>query len=451
MGEIKNVLVAGLGRSGISASRLAYQKGMKVYACDRKKKSELESSLEAAFPEWLEVAAESDGLEFIDRIDTVVLSPGIPASCELVREAKKKGKKIIAEIEFASLFIDTPIIAVTGTNGKTTVTTLIGDILAEDGKNAPVAGNIGVALSDFAIQKFRGDFLVVELSSFQLELIESFRPSIAVILNVTPDHLDRYKSIDEYGKAKMNVFMNQQEKDVLVLNSDDEFTQSKIAPLKPRSFFFSKKEIDESGVFVKDGMIMFRNGKSAVPVFAVSEIRMMGVHNLENALASICCAFAAGVETDAIKRVLARFTPPPHRMEEVDTINGVKFINDSKATNVDAMKRALESFEKQVVLIAGGRDKKGDFKSLRHIVSEKVRILILIGEASQKLEDAFSGLVKMQRESTMESAVKSAFKCAGKGDVVILSPGCASFDMYRNFEERGDDFKNQVRALKGNA
>lgn len=442
-------MIAGLGKSGVSAAKLALSRGMEVYACDRKRSSQWNVKGET-IPSGVEAAFESDGFEFLNRTAGVVVSPGISFKSDFVEKALSEGKEVMSEIEFASRFVNVPLIAITGTNGKTTVTRLVTEMLCKDGMDAREAGNIGTPLSDIAINHFSGDFVVCEISSFQLELVSKFKPFVALVLNLTPDHLDRYSSLEEYMQTKARIFENQEAGDFAVINGDDALIRETIPNLKSEVFIYSRTKPQKNGAYVKDGKIIFSRNEKEMEIIPVSEIRMKGVHNFENALAGICCAMLAGAGEKSIAKVLSEFVPPLHRMEEVAKINDILFINDSKATNVDALKRALQSFTGKLVLIAGGRDKKGDFDSIRDDVASSVRIIIAIGEAGDKIEHSFSDVVQVVREKTLRDAVLNAYNIAVPGETVILSPGCASFDMFESFEHRGEEFKKYVKELYGN-
>ncbi len=442
------MLIAGLGKSGISAAKLALSRGMEVFAFDGKKRADAEDSIGTLSGD-IKISYESDGMELIDEVSKVVVSPGISFKGDFVKTARDRGKDVVSEIEFAANNLNIPVIAVTGTNGKTTVTKLIAAILREGGMNAVEAGNIGTPLSDIALGQRGVDFAVCEVSSFQLELIKRFKPFVSILLNVTPDHLNRYDSIEEYFGTKARIFENQDSGDFAVINADDPLIKENLPKLGGETFVYSRVNAVAKGAYVKLDSIFFRYGTQETEIIPLNEIKMKGAHNIENILAAVCCAMACKVNKESIAQVLGNFVPPAHRMEDAGEINGIRFINDSKATNVDALKRALESFSEKIVLIAGGRDKEGKFSILREEISAGVRLVIVIGEAGEKIENAFGDIVSVVKGETLKDAVALAFDNAEEGDVVLLSPGCASFDMFESFEHRGDEFKKYVRELNG--
>lgn len=442
-------MIAGLGKSGVGAMRLALSQDIKVFACEKKRASEWEKCGET-IPPQVKVEFESNGFELLDEVTDVIVSPGISYKSDFVKRAINKKKNVMSEIEFASRYTTVPIIAVTGTNGKTTVTKLINEILRKDGKESIEAGNIGTSLSEVVSQNFKGDYIVCEISSFQLELISNLKPHISLLLNITPDHLDRYDSLDEYADTKMRIFENLSDEDFGIINADDSLIMTKLSKLRGQTFFFSRTQSKIKGAYVDSGEIVFRDLKFAENIMPIERIKMKGCHNLENALSAVSVSMIVDVKKEVVAEVLEKFLPPSHRMEEVANINNVLFINDSKATNIDALKRALEGIEEKVILIAGGRDKNGDFASITDEVKSSVRLIIAIGEAAGKIEKAFSDIVEVFRAKTLEEAVNKAYRIARPGEVVLLSPGCASFDMFDSYEHRGDEFKRCVRKLYEN-
>jgi len=438
----KRVTVVGMGRSGVAAARALDGLGARVTITDKKPLKDLAAQVKALGSGRIVVEAGGHPERVFVETDLIVLSPGVPKIAPVL-QAKQNGIKVISELELAWILSGSPYIGITGTNGKSTVTTLVGLMLAKAQKKVLVAGNIGTALTEDITQLRNQDWIVAELSSFQLEDIETFRPHIAAILNVTQDHLDRYHDMAEYGEAKARVFMNQQKDDLLVLNFDDPdvkaFAQRTPATIIP----FSRLLRFNPGACILDKQLVV-NGK---PVLRVDEIRIKGVHNLENALAAAALSLAAGADIASVAAVLREYPGLEHRLEFVRKRNGVLYINDSKGTNVGAVVRSVEGFTQPVILIAGGLDKGSDFSPLYNLFMENVKLLILIGKAADKMEDALGSATETVRASSLKEAVRMAAEEAQLGDVVLLSPACASFDMFKDFEDRGKQFKDAVKAL----
>ena len=438
----KRVTVVGLARSGVAAARTLNALGAVVTVTDKKPADQLTAQIEALGSGAIRVEAggHPDGI-FIET-DLIVLSPGVP-NIPQVLAARQRGVKVISELELAWLLSDSPFIGVTGTNGKSTVTTLAGLMLQKAGKRVLVAGNIGNALTE-DIRLLRGrDWIVAELSSFQLEDIDTFRPSVAAILNVTQDHLDRYQDIAEYAAAKARIFENQTKKDVLVLNFDDPivkaFTKRTSAAVVP----FSRMQRFNPGMCVLNGYLEY-DGKR---LCRAGEIKIQGVHNIENAMAAAAMGLAAGADRESVAAVLREFPGLEHRLEFVREKSGVVYINDSKGTNVGAVVKSVEGFTQPVILIAGGLDKGSDFSPLYDLFRQKVKLLILIGKAADKMAQALGKATETVFATTLQEAVRLASAKAASGDVVLLSPACASFDMFKDFEDRGRQFKDAVKAL----
>ncbi|MGB9976751.1 UDP-N-acetylmuramoyl-L-alanine--D-glutamate ligase [Thermovenabulum sp.] len=446
----KKVLVVGLARSGTAACEELLKMGAKVTATDIKKEEELKEVIKKFEGKEIKFILGHHPLSLLDDVDFIVASPGVPLDIELFQKARGKNIPVISELELGYMFNKAPIIAVTGTNGKTTTTTLIGEILKNDGKNISVAGNIGIPFIQEADKKGIKDFLVLEVSSFQLENIISFRPHIAVILNITEDHLNYHKTFDNYIRAKARIFENQTEEDYLVLNYDDPIVFSLSKYAKSKIIYFSRKEELSQGVFVKNGVIVIKENQEILPILKAKEVGIKGSHNLENALASVAACWAARTNLNTMAESLRDFKGVEHRLEYVDTIDGVKFINDSKGTNPDAALKALEAIEDPIILIAGGYDKNADFKPFVKAFSGKVKKAILIGQTADKIEKAAreEGFYQIEKASTLKEAVEMAKNSASPGDTVLLSPACASWDMFLNFEERGKVFKEAVYSLR---
>lgn len=451
----KKVLVVGLARSGLAAARFLARAGAEVTGTDIKKEEELGAGIEEL--RQLGVRLECGKHPPIEKgfYELVVVSPGVPSDIPLLRAAKEAGIPVWSEVELAGRFIEEPIIAVTGTNGKTTTTSLIGYIFQQSGCNVVVAGNIGIpligevekALSD----KKKVEYWIVEVSSFQLEHIQLFCPHIAVFLNLTPDHLDRHKTLTEYGMTKVRIFSNQRKTDFAVLNLDDPWICSNLRALKPQSFWFSRRTVPDNGIGVSEGSIIFCKEGHKERVCSVEDIGIPGPHNLENALAGTAAALLAGVDIAVVAKALQTFPGVPHRLETVAVVNGVKYVNDSKGTNPESVLKALDSFNAPIVLIAGGRHKGSDFGELARKIKEKVKALILLGEAAPLIREAAMavGYDKIWSAASLKEAVVTAARIATPGDVVLLSPACASWDMFRDYEERGEVFKKLVRELQG--
>ena len=446
----KKIAVVGLGVSGVAATRLLCREGAEeVVAIDRRSKEGLSSALASlqGLPVCFVQAEDLSGL--FESVDGVVVSPGVPASRLPLEEIRRKGIWVIGEMELASRFVGAPTVAITGTNGKSTTTTLVGEILRASGWRTFVGGNLGVPLCEAVLSREVWDFVVVEASSFQLEGIERFRPRIAAYLNVTPDHLDRYPDLVSYRKAKERIFENQTAADDALINADDPNLSALPGSLHANVVVFSRlgRPGGRDGVFVEEDQIISTLGGREESVLPVARLQMVGAHNLENALAAAAIGLLCRSPLEVIRKVLGAFTGLDHRMEFVRELDGARYINDSKGTNVGAVVKSLEGMEAPVILIAGGRDKRGDFASLKELVGKKVRRAILIGEAREKIRDAWEGETEITLVDSLKEAVFLAAASARKGEVVLLSPGCASFDQFLNFEDRGQQFKRWVRSL----
>lgn len=440
------VSVLGAARSGIAVAGLLKSLGARVFVSDKKPADQASQQIETLTGLGVEheFGAHSDRL--FDA-DFIVVSPGVPSNLNLVQHAMKVGLSVYSEVEVASWFCKAPIVAVTGSNGKTTTTTLVGKIFEKSGRKTVVAGNIGFPISNYVSDMNEDAIAVLEVSSFQLDHVDTFKPKVAVLLNITPDHLDRYENYQAYMNAKFRIFMNQTEDDFAVYNHDDDAVDKHCTGLKVFRRPFSVKEKNTCGGFAEDGKVyLVENGE---PVFLMNskEIRIRGVHNLYNSIASALAARALGVPAEVIADTLREFPGVEHRLEPVREFKGVKYVNDSKATNVDAVWYALGSFESPIVLIAGGKDKGNDYSPLFELVKNKVRALILIGAAAPKMQKEFSDKTKCVMATSMEDAVAKARSEAKKGDVVLLSPACASFDMFQDYEHRGREFKRLVMEL----
>jgi UDP-N-acetylmuramoylalanine--D-glutamate ligase len=387
----------------------------------------------------------------LDQLDLVVVSPGVPANIIPIRYAERAGAEIIGEVELAARYLKGRIVAITGSNGKTTTTSLIGELLRDADFTVQVGGNIGRALISMVESSRDDGWTVVELSSFQLETIKTFRPSIAVVLNVTPNHMDRYETFNDYAAAKHRIFMNQSEDDVAVLNADDPTVSSWADGLRAKVMTFSVRTELERGVFLRGDELVFRWDEGEQDLLRVNEMKLRGLHNVENVAAALTVGIAANAKIESMQATVKHFNPVEHRLEFVDEIAGVRFYNDSKATSVDATLKALEAFANdpgKVVLILGGKGKKAPYAPLAPLVRQKVRKLVLIGEDAETIANELGESASFERASDMKDAVERSFNAAEKGDVVLLAPACASFDMFESFEHRGKVFKGDIADLK---
>ncbi|MEW6377276.1 MAG: UDP-N-acetylmuramoyl-L-alanine--D-glutamate ligase [Thermodesulfobacteriota bacterium] len=443
----RKVLVVGLARTGVATVKFLKTKGSMVSTTEVKPKEEMRETVQGL--EGMEIPMEWGGhqTETFLKADLIVVSPGVDLSIEPIQKALKKGIRVISEIELAYHFIDIPIIAVTGTNGKTTATLLIGEMLKEDGKKVGVGGNVGDPLILFADGGDRWEVLVVEISSFQLEAIEDFRPRISILLNITEDHLDRYPRYADYIEAKARIFSNQHSGDVAVLNRDDPVVMKCGERVKAKKVLFSLEENLEEGTFSNGQTITFRLGEKEES-YSLANVRLKGIHNVENMMAALTAARLSGCLKKEIETVLDRFEGLEHRLEFVREIGGVHYYNDSKGTNVGSVVKSLQSFREPVILIAGGRDKQGDLSPLREMIQSRVKRLILIGEAKERMNRELGALTDTAMAKTLEDAVLLAYQMAKKGEVVLLSPACSSFDMFRDYKERGKVFKEVVHRLE---
>jgi UDP-N-acetylmuramoylalanine--D-glutamate ligase len=483
----KRITVVGLARSGVGAANLLVKLGASVTVTDMKKEAELMDAVKRLDPSVRRALGGHPEDVFMSS-DMLVISPGVPLGIKPLAQARQKGVPVIGELELAYQIVtdikllgtgkgkkpSPPFLAVTGSNGKSTTTTLLDFMLRKGGFRTILGGNIGNALTEeiyrivsdgdrnvSSLTPYASpDFIVVEVSSFQLEAVDTFRPRIASILNITPDHMDRYPSIDEYGGAKARICGNQNEDDFLVLNGDDpEIIKMRNEKLEtrtsnPKVIYFSRQR-EVEGVYYKDGRLYCNIQhlpfpSSNFPFIAADEVRIKGVHNLENAMAASAMALLADCPVAAVIDSLREFGGLEHRLEMVRELDGVRYINDSKGTNVGAVIKSIESFDAPLILIAGGRDKAGDFSALRAPVAGRVKILVLIGEAAGKIKDALGGVTETVRAKDLREAVELSRQKAEKGDVVLLSPACASFDMFLDFEDRGRQFKKIVMELGPN-
>lgn len=446
----KKISVIGAARSGVAVARLLQSQGALVFVSDRESREKLQpttAELESAGIE-LEIGSHS---ERVYDCSLMVISPGVPSNAPVVLEARRRGIRIVGELEAASWFCRAPIVAVTGSNGKTTTTSLIGRMLSDAKKDHVVAGNIGTAFSSLVLDLVETSVAVLEVSSFQLDHIETFHPRVGLILNITPDHLDRYGgSFEEYTKSKCRIFMNQGANDILIYNNDDEVTRKEVSKLKRTSLQllpFSAEETLAAGAYIKRDKLVIALGDRKEELIDVQAIRIRGRHNLYNSMAAALAARAMEVSNEAIRQSLLSFEGVEHRLEFVRELNGVRYINDSKATNVNSVWYALQSFDEPIVLLLGGRDKGNDYSALYEMVKKKVRAIVALGESADKVVENFKGLTRGVKVGSMRDAVGQAERLAQRGDVVLLSPACSSFDWFENYEHRGRVFKEAVNQL----
>lgn len=440
-------LIVGLGRTGVATARFCAGKGATVAVADEKEAFELEDGIAAIGDVSVELKLGGPGNEVLSAVDLVIPSPGVPPVHHLLRAARERGIPVMSEIELAYRYVKTPIIAVTGTNGKTTTTELIGEFFTSWGKKVFVGGNIGNPLIGIAGNDDECEYLVVEVSSFQLMWIDRFRPFISLLLNVTPDHIDYHGSFGEYRRAKERIFENQTGGDLAILNGDDPEIASLGGMMTADVAWFSSSLVVERGMFRKGNFLCCSMREGTEESYPIDAIRLRGNHNYENIMAAILAARRCGCPPQAVRRTLETFSGLPHRIEFVEEAKGVEFYNDSKGTNVDAVIRALEAFSKPVVLLLGGRNKGGDFARLAGSLKEKARMTVLFGEARHDIRTMLGDAVKTVVVETLKEAIDTAWSSSRPGDAVLLSPGCASFDEFHNYQERGDLFKQTVRRL----
>jgi UDP-N-acetylmuramoylalanine--D-glutamate ligase len=448
----KRVLVVGLGKSGVASALFLKAHGARVTVSDTKSGDELRNEIPTLLDHGITVETGGHGERTFRGQDLIVVSPGVPVDAPLLAQARALGEPVIGEIELAARFLPGPIVAITGSNGKTTTTSLTGGILTAGGLPTLVGGNIGTPAISLAERAKAETVIVLEVSSFQLETIEAFRPKVAVVLNVTPDHLDRHRTFEAYVDAKARIFENQRGEDFAVLNEDDPTCVTMAGRTQARVFWFSRQKEVKQGAWVRDGNVLFRDGEGQREIMQVSEVPLKGAHNLENVLAAVCAGALMGCEPENIRQAVREFKAVEHRLEYVATIRGVDYYNDSKATNVDATIKALESFPANIHLILGGKDKGSDYTVLNELLRQRVKRVYTIGAAAGKIESqivsAKDGGVEVVHAETLENALRKANAVAEAGDVVLLAPACASFDQFKNYEQRGQVFKEIVGGLE---
>ena len=443
----KKISVIGAARSGIGAAKLVKRLGGIPFVSDFSPEEKIKDALK-------QLHKENIDFEFRGHSDRVyesslmIVSPGVPNDSQVLKTARTKGIKLISEVEFAYYYCKGKIIAITGTNGKTTTTSLLGHVFNNCGYKTHIAGNIGVAFSEIAFDVKEGEFVSLEVSSFQLDLIEKFKPAVALILNITPDHLNRYEnSLDKYADSKQMIYKNQDERDFLILNKDSKAVMNYLTGHKSKPLFFSLSEEQSDGCFYSDDQVIFKMNGTEKFRCSRNDIKIRGEHNLANAMSVICSAKVFNLDNAGIIKGLQTFESVEHRLELVREIDGVKYVNDSKATNVDSVWYALKSFDEPILLILGGQDKGNDYEQIKDLVIQKVKKIYAIGSSAEKVFNFFHNDVKIEIKKSLEDAVKSSSMEANKGDVILLSPACASFDMFNNYEHRGKVFKEAVNKL----
>ena len=445
----KKVLLVGLAKTGISTIKCLAKYGADITVNDIKTEDQLE--------EIIAEIKDIDGIKYIlghhpeniSDIDMVVVSPGVPLDLPFIKKVIEENKELIGEVELAYQLAKKPyFVGITGTNGKTTTTSLTGEIFEKAGKETYVVGNIGNPVIDAVQAANEGASFVTELSSFQLESIKDFKPSVSAVLNITEDHMNRHHTMENYIDAKARVFMNQDKNDFCVLNYDDELTRALAEKCNANVVFFSRLEKLEKGIYVENGDIIIDIDEK-INLMKVCELSLPGGHNLENCMAAAAMAYVSGIDIEVIREVLKTFKAVEHRLEFVKEVEGVKYVNDSKGTNPDSTIKAVQAYENPIILIAGGYDKGSTYDELLEIAKKNVKTLVLLGQTADKIEEAARriGFTDIHRVEDMKEAVKTCHDIAKKGDIVLLSPACASWGMYKNFEVRGKDFKDNVNNL----
>ncbi len=447
----KKVLVVGLGKSGLAAALFLRRQGAQVTVSDVRSADALAKDIPALLEEGINVEAGGHGLLTFRRQDLIVISPGVPLDTPELVQARNFGRPIIGELELAARYLQGKILAITGSNGKTTTTSLVGEILERAGLPTLVGGNIGVPVIDLIPDSTPDTWSVLEVSSFQLESTEQFHPAISVILNITPDHLDRHGTFENYALAKERIFAAQTEEDYVVLNADNVRAAHAAEHAKARVYWFSLDRSVPQGAWVEQGQVVFRVAKDAPVegILPLSSIPLKGEHNVENVLAAVCAGRLAGASARAAREAIEKFRAVEHRLEYVATINGVEFYNDSKATNVDATAKAIAAFSGGIHLILGGKDKNSDYTQLSQLLRERVHAVYTIGSAAAKIESHLRGVVSLHSCETLAKAVNAAASAAHPGDVVLLAPACSSFDQFDSYEHRGHVFKQLVSDWRG--
>ena len=444
----KRVVIVGLGKSGVAAALFLKARGARVTVSDAKPEEQLRDEIPVLLDHGIAVETGGHGERTFRGQDLIVVSPGVPVDAAPLVQARSLGEKVIGEIELAAQFLSGPIVAITGSNGKTTTTTLAGEIIAAGRHPTVVGGNIGTPAISLVERAKPETVVVLEVSSFQLETIQTFRPKIAVVLNITPDHLDRHRTFQAYVDAKARIFENQGGDDFAVLNADDPTCAELASRTRGQVFWFSRKKEVSQGAYVRDGRVLFRDPGGQQEIMLVSEIPLKGAHNVENVLAGVCVGSLMRCTAEQISQAIRKFKAVEHRLEYVATVKGVEYYNDSKATNVDATIKALESFAGNLHIILGGKDKGSDYSLLNDLLRKRVKKVYTIGAAAAKIESQIKGAADIVHAETLENAVKHAAEAAVSGDIVLLAPACASFDQFKSYEHRGKVFKELVHGMK---
>lgn len=445
----RNALILGLGKSGLSSALLLRHLGASVFVSELKNEKDIPSAyLSQLKKEGIPFEAGNNSLSSLDQKDLLIISPGVPADTPILQEAAKKNLEIISEVELAYRLTSVPIIAITGTNGKTTTTTLVAELLKASGKKVLLGGNIGTPLTQLCLEK--GDYLVAEISSFQMEYSPTFRPHIALFLNFTDDHIYRHGSRENYFSQKLRLFQNQTSRDYAILNSDDPWVNGVAEKISSQAVFFSRQKKIPVGAFVEDSMIKLCLNGNTQDILPQKELFIKGSHNIENGLAALCAAALCNVSPQMIRKVLKEFRGVTHRLEWVANIHGIDYYNDSKGTNYDSTIKAIEAFDRPIHLILGGVDKGGDMTTLLELIRNKVSHVLLIGQSSPLYAERLKavGFKNVILAEDMAGALRNARVVAKSGEIVLLSPACASFDQYNNYEERGNHFKSLVNDVK---
>ncbi len=449
----KRVLVVGLGKSGVSAALFLRRQGARVTVSDARPSDALAQEIPALLDAGVMIETGGHGVLTFRRQDLVVVSPGVPLQTPEVQQVLRYGTPLIGELELAAQSLQGRIVAVTGSNGKTTTTALLGHIFAHAKRETLVGGNIGLPVVELVEKSTPATWSILEVSSFQLETIQTFRPHIALVLNITPDHLDRHGSFENYAAAKARITENQTPEDFLVLNAENKPAQMLAAKTAAQVFWFSNARRIKQGAFTHADGIYFlaSEGGAPEPVMPLAEVTLRGAHNVENVLAAVAAARLAGIAAKELRAAVGSFVAVDHRLQFVATVNGVAFYNDSKATNVDATEKALLSFDKGVRLILGGKDKGSDYTTLAPLLRERAVAVYTIGAAAEKIERQLQGVVPIRHTETLANAVNLAFREAAPGETVLLAPACASFDQFDSYEHRGRVFAELVRGLENKA
>lgn len=446
----KKVLVCGMARSGISSALLLQKKGAHVTLQDIKTEDKFDEEIKILKENNINLYLGKNPDDIIWDFDFIIMSPGIPLSLPFLEIARQNNIPIWGEVELAYNFCEASIISITGTNGKTTTTALTGEIIKNYLSNSKIVGNIGLPFSEEVLELKKGDYAVLEASSFQLESIHKFHANISAVLNITPDHLDRHTTMENYVEIKERIFLNQTDKDFLILNYDDTYCKAMSKKAKSKVIFFSSSEKLEEGIYLEDNSIYANILGINEKIIDVLQLNILGKHNVENAMASIAICICAKIPLDIIKKILHEFKGVEHRIEYVRTINNIEFYNDSKGTNTDAAIKSIDAMRRPIVLIGGGYEKKADFTDWVKMFEGKVKYLVVIGEVSDRLIETCkeNNFLNFYKALTFEDAIQVAFKNAVDGDCVLLSPACASYGMFKNFEHRGELFKKYVNELE---